>query len=256
MVVTEFNPIVSQSHSSKQKNAEQDINKTEKRSTNIAWCLQTVARASTEYRLQLNVMKTLIEVVPSLLSIQQLAANLNGACVNGKTNTCVDNTWENGACMCMPKHQLCSGGDSSEVYPESYCDSRAVLNVSYANPCSYDATVKMVTEIQLAVSTVSCMVELAMLLTTVYKFKHTHQRMVYIVLNLAIIVLQVGYCLVLALYAVEFGFTIETTVLVIFSKLVAIALGTGHLAYLIPYGKPQYRDCVLCLKYGLAEESM
>lgn len=86
------------------------------------------------------------------------------------------------------------------------------------------------------------------------KFRLTHKRIVYIAMNVVVILLQVCYVLIFAVFAGDFGFSLETAVLVIFSKLVAIALGTGHLAYLVPLGTPKYRDCVTCLKFGFTEE--
>jgi hypothetical protein len=214
--------------------------------THAVWA--KIAVLATRYRLHLNVLKTLIEIIPSIASIDQLARNLGGVCVPGRTQRC-DAT--ESSCICGLKNPLCHNTvadcDSVCSTGDIYCD------VTYANPCSYDATVRAVTKFQIFVSCVSCTVELLMLVVTSVQFKHVHRRRVYIVLNCAVIFFQVCYCLVLIGFSYAFNFSAVTAVLVVLSKVVAIALGAAHLAHLFPLNQKYCRTVVECLQYGFPD---
>jgi hypothetical protein len=214
---------------------------------NLVWT--TISRLATRYRLQLNILKTLIEVIPSISSIGQLARNLEGVCVSGRTQKCYASE---SSCSCELRNPLCDNTvancDSACSTGQKYCD------VSYANPCSYDATVRGVTQFQIFVSCVSCAVELLMLVVTSVQFKHAHRRWVYILLNCTVIFFQLFYCLVLIGFGAAFNFSVDTTALVVFSKVVAIALGAAHLAHLIPLNQRTCRPMVECLQYGFPDD--
>ena len=223
--------------------------------------VEVASKFTTQYRIHLNILKTVFEIVPSLYSIHQLALNLNGACVSGLPHYCDMNTGS-GDCQCLPSKYACGGPYTDDSTGSPYVSCPATPSTCspdnchgwYANPCSYDDNIKRATYVQVILSVLSCAFEIFVLVLTVSKLQKMHNKWVYIFLNTALIALQVAFCLYLSAYSGDFGFTTEVLILVIASKLIAVMLGTAHLAYLVPIGTKSARYIVACLKYGIEEE--
>ena len=70
----------------------------------------SMANFTKEYRVHLNIVKTVFEIVPSVFSIDKLAANLGGACVSGLPHYCdVSTSTGSDVCTCLASDPPCGG---------------------------------------------------------------------------------------------------------------------------------------------------